>query len=66
MAVNYETTGHTKYCSNQTAIQAFEANDFRCVERDIKKWKEPILFLDTGIHVETFYAFTFLRNMHVS
>lgn len=37
MAVNYETTGHTKYCSNQTAIQAFEANDFRCVGRDINK-----------------------------
>lgn len=37
MAVNHGTTGNKKYCSNQTAIKAFEASGFRCVGRDINK-----------------------------
>lgn len=36
-AVNHGTSRCKKYCSNQTAIQAFEASGFRCVGRDINK-----------------------------
>lgn len=36
-AVNHKTTGHIKYCSNQTAIQAFEQQGFKCVGQDINR-----------------------------
>lgn len=37
MAVNHGTSRCKKYCSNQTAIEAFQASGFRCAGRGINK-----------------------------